>query len=96
LGPAGSECVERRLAAASPARLIDLEVDLPAYGRLLTACDRNAIVSYTRRKLVAENRESPAEIACIVRAFRALPPAKQFRLTYENERYEALYDRCEA
>jgi hypothetical protein len=96
LDPAGSSCVERRLAAAGDARLADLEYDIPAFGRFVTSCDPDAFVVYTHRKLVAEGEESPAEIACIVRAFRNIPPSGQLRLTYDEERYEALYGRCEA
>jgi hypothetical protein len=96
LDPAGTRCVERRLAAAPDARLADLEFDIPAYGRLVISCVPGAFVSYAHRKLVAEGNESPAEITCIVGAFRRMPPSSQLRLTYDEERYEALYDRCEA
>jgi hypothetical protein len=95
LDAAGTRCAERRLASEPGATLARLQFDLPAHGRLIAACDRDAVVAYAHRKLVAEGDESPAEIACIVDALRALPPAGQFRLTYDEERYEALYDRCE-
>jgi hypothetical protein len=96
LEPAASACFERRLAAVGAAKLAHLETDTPAFGRLLTSCDREAVVSYTRRKLIAEGRESRTEIACIIRVLRALPPAGQYRLAYDEERFADVYDRCEA
>ena len=72
-----------------------MQVDLSIYGRLATDCDRDAIVRFTRRESIAgdDDRE---ETACLVGALRGLSPIRQFRLTYEDDRYEALYERCEA
>ena len=93
LSSAGAACVDRRLATVGAARLARMQVDLPIYGRLVTDCDRDAVVRFTRRESIAGGDDTE-ETACLVSALRALPPVRQFRLTYEDDRYEALYDRC--
>lgn len=92
LAEAGMTCAERRLDAAPPAFLARLQLSLAAYGRFLHACDADALRSYGRT-LREEGRDAD-EVDCVVEALTSLPPAAGFRLTYADDRYAALVERC--
>lgn len=88
-------CARHRLRASSEDALIAVGHDVPAYGRLLLACDRKAPFDFMRAELLAHEYLEPAEADCVIRAARELSRPAAFRLAFENERYDELIEGCE-
>lgn len=91
--PRAVECGRRRLARASDAELMRVQLYVSAYTKLLLACDRAAFLDFHRRELADDL--DPAAAECVVGSLGALPNDGMIRLAYDQERYEALIDECE-
>lgn len=90
------ECASGRLARASNAELMRAQTDIVAYNQLLLACGRGAFLAFHRRSLASETDLDQAAVECVLRFFERLPDRKLIRLTYEEDRYEAVLDKCDS
>lgn len=90
------ECAERALNSATNEYLVQLELDTVAYGGLILRCDRTAFADSVRRRLEATHDRDSMTIECAVDAFRGLPPAAATQLIFDQARYAALINGCEA
>jgi len=90
----GVRCARRTLASADDVRVLHVQLDPGAYGDLIATCDPGAILDQFAREVAAEEDGSQARAECVVARLRGLPPNEQFRLGYEDDRFEALLERC--
>lgn len=93
LGAPATRCVEHGIETANDAELVRLFRDFAAYGAFIARCDPEVIVDYVEQELIGQNKD-PAPVRCVVEAFRGLSPARQWRLSYDEERFSALRERC--
>ncbi len=87
-------CVRRRLRGDGEEDLASLSSDVPAYGRLILACDPKAPFDSMRSELLAHEYLEPAAADCVIRAARELSREEAFRLAFEDDRYGELIDGC--
>ena len=88
-------CGRRRLAAASDAEVMRVQLDAAAYNELLISCDRDAYLAFHRRG-AADGGLDPGAVECVIGVLGDLPASSLIGLTYDQEKYEALLDECEA
>jgi hypothetical protein len=93
---AAIECGRRRLAAATDAELMRVQLSAAAYTELLLSCGRDAFLAYQRRELAAGDRLGPTAVACVLAVMQGLPDTSLIRVAYDADRYEAIVDGCEA
>lgn len=89
-------CAKRRLATASNAELMRVQLKIPAYNELLLACDRDAFLAFHRRGLSRRGDLGPAAVECVVEHLMGLSDRELIDLTYDEDRYEARIARCES
>jgi hypothetical protein len=89
------ECSRDRLAGATDAELMQVQTDIVAYNQLILACGRDALLAFHRRSLVSETELDPGAVECVIGFLESLPARKLINLTYEEDPYEAVLDKCE-
>lgn len=90
------ECGRRRLATATDAELMRLQLDVVAYNKLLLSCGRGAFLAYHRRELAAGAHLETSAVECVLGVLEGLPARDLVGIAYDQEKYEALLDRCES
>jgi hypothetical protein len=88
-------CAERRFRAATDAELVRMELDIQAYAEVLLECDPGALNAYQRRELSDRYGLDSAGFHCVLETFHRLGPKGTVRLTYDEDRYEALIESCD-
>lgn len=91
-----AKCSRGRLARATDVELMRMQTDIVAYNQLLLACGRDAFLAFHQRSLESETGLDRGAVKCVIGLFEALPARKLIDLTYEEDRYEAVLDRCES
>ncbi len=89
-------CAERRFRAATDAELVRMQRDIQAYAGVFLKCDPGALFAYQRRELHDRYGLDRAGLHCVLETFRRLGPKSTVRLTYDEDRYETLIERCDS
>ena len=87
-------CAANEMKTLNDAELMQVDLDLIAYGELLYRCDRNAIFAYMGRELESTQDLDPAAARCVLKVFRNRSVPAAIRLSYDEVAYDDLIDRC--
>jgi len=87
-------CAADEMKTLSDAELVRVERSFIAYGEVLYRCDRNAIFAYMGRELEATQDLDPAATRCVLQVFRSRSVPAAIRLSYDEDAYDSLIDRC--
>lgn len=94
LPPKAIQCAASKIKALGDAELVRLHLDPLAYSELVYSCGRKAVFKYLGRELKDKENLDPQAVDCVLAAFGNRPVAGAIRLSYEQDRYNALIARC--